>query len=113
MAATRISYHNRDHDELRYSLRSVLSNFRPYLDRLHVLTSDFAIPNTVENVTWPLDHRLGQVPQWLHVDKRPWADGSVKLSIKHHAEIFHPYDDNVFNRWVRLCCSFPVMLMML
>ncbi|EKM49625.1 uncharacterized protein PHACADRAFT_214165 [Phanerochaete carnosa HHB-10118-sp] len=89
----------RDHDELRYSLRSVLSNFRPYLGRYHLLTTDFAMPDTVENLTAPADYRLGQVPQWLDVDKRPWSDNHVQLSIKHHAQVFHPYDDNVFNSY--------------
>ena len=89
---------NRDHDELRYSLRSVLANFRPYLGSFHLLATDFAIPDTAENITVPIDYRLGQVPQWLNVEQRPWADGHVDLSIKHHAQIFHPYEDNIFNR---------------
>ena len=88
----------RDHDELRFSLRSVLANFRPYADRFHLLTTDFELPGTTGNESVPLDYRLGQVPQWLNTDQRPWSDGHVQLSIKHHAQIFHPYEDNNFNR---------------
>ena len=79
----------RDHDELRFSLRSVLANFRPYIDRFHVLSSDFAIPPN-ENVTAPVDWRLGQVPQWLKTATAPWVDGRVQLQMKHHAQIFQP-----------------------
>lgn len=89
----------RDHDELRYSMRSVLANFRPYLGSFHLLTTDFAIPDTAENITVPTDYRLGQVPQWLNVEQRPWTDGHVDLSITHHAQIFHPYEDNIFNSY--------------
>ena len=89
---------SRDHDELRYSFRSVLANFRPYLGRFHLLTTDFAMPENTGNNSIPIDYRLGQVPQWLDTDRRPWADGHVELSIKHHAQIFHPYEDNIFNR---------------
>ncbi|GBE85251.1 3-O-alpha-D-mannopyranosyl-alpha-D-mannopyranose xylosylphosphotransferase [Sparassis crispa] len=106
----------RDHDELRHSLRSVLQHFRGYTTRFHVLTADFPVPrtpaptnatnstsNTVDstiNYTLSDSWRLGQIPQWLDLDKRTdsvWKDGSVALSLKHHAEIFTPYEGTNFN----------------
>ena len=36
---------NRDHDELRYSLRSVLKYFGPHVNRFHVVAGDFADPS--------------------------------------------------------------------
>ena len=36
---------HRDHDELRYSLRSVVQYFRPHLNRMHILAGDFASPD--------------------------------------------------------------------
>ena len=92
----------RDHDELRYSVRSVIANFRQYTDRFHLLTSDFEIPYDSPNDTQPLDFRLGQAPQWLNTESRPWSDGHIQLSVKHHAQIFHPYHDNIFNRCAAL-----------
>lgn len=62
---------------------------------MHVLTSDFKIPY---NESIPLDYRLGQVPQWLNTDNRVWTDGHVQFNLKHHADIFSPYTDTVFNR---------------
>jgi hypothetical protein len=90
---------SRDHDELRYSLRSVLANLRPYIDRFHILSTDFPIPYSPNDSSdLALDYRLGQVPQWLNTDNRSWKDGDVQLHMKHHAQIFQPYLDNVFNR---------------
>lgn len=88
----------RDHDELRFSTRSVLAHFRPYANRFHILTSDFQMPYTSVNDTPPLDYRLGLVPQWLNSDSQVWTDGDVRLSITHQADIFNPYIDTVFNR---------------
>lgn len=43
---------------------------------------------------------MGQVPQWLNAENsKEWKDGHVQLKIKHHAQIFRPYVDNVFNRY--------------
>lgn len=90
----------RDHEELRYSTRSVLEHFRPYTNRFHILTSDFKIPipSSTFNTSVPPEYRLGQVPQWLNTANTHWTDGDIHLNIKHHADMFSPYIDTVFNR---------------
>ena len=67
----------------------------------HLIASDYPVP-PLENVTedatgW----RLGQVPQWLNVKQstKKWRDGRVELSIVHHANIFSPYNDTIFNSY--------------
>ncbi|CCM00622.1 uncharacterized protein FIBRA_02658 [Fibroporia radiculosa] len=94
----------RDHDELRYSMRSVLQNFRNYAGRFHLLTADFPMPNAMAesyNVTTPESWRVGQIPQWLDLNKRTtagnWNDRRIDLSVKHHAQVFKPYDGTNFN----------------
>jgi len=80
-------------------MRSVLKYFRPYAGDFHLLTSDFLIPKTEPNSTISPDFRLGQVPQWLNQRKRDWLDDRIKLSITHHADIFDPYNDTIFNSY--------------
>ncbi|PCH40329.1 hypothetical protein WOLCODRAFT_136778 [Wolfiporia cocos MD-104 SS10] len=90
----------RDHDELRHSLRSILANFRSHIGSFLLLTSDFPIPETTPNLTLPGAWRLGQIPQWLDLSKQTrsgWRDSDVALKILHHAEIFQPYEDTIFN----------------
>lgn len=97
----------RDNDELRHSMRSVLSNYRPYTRQFYLITSDFAIPDTTPNLSIPDTWRLGQVPQWLDMNgNRDWRDGDVELNIIHHAEIFRPYYGNSFNRYARTVLLF-------
>ena len=79
-------------------MRSVLSNFRPYTGKFHLITSDFAVPES-ENISIPESWRLGQVPQWLDMESRDWKDGEVALNIIHHADIFHSYTSNSFNSY--------------
>ena len=88
-----------DHDELRFSMRSVLKHFRASLRQFHLVTADFGIPDTEPRMPMEPDFRLGQVPQWLKVQDTAWKDGHVKLSTIHHAEIFDPYNDTIFNRY--------------
>lgn len=88
----------RDNDELRHSMRSVLANYRPYTQRFHLITSDFAIPESISNMSFPESWRLGQVPQWLEMANRDWRDSGIDLNIIHHADIFQPYYGNSFNR---------------
>ncbi|KAH9917959.1 uncharacterized protein B0H18DRAFT_883279 [Fomitopsis serialis] len=88
----------RDNDELRHSFRSVLASFRPHLNRMLLLTSDFPVPspNFTQSASW----RLSQIPQWLDLAKQTragWQDGDVGLDIVHHAEIFRPYIGTNFN----------------
>jgi len=94
----------RDHDELRYSMRSVLLNFGSYTSHFRLVTADFPYPQDVangSNITSPELWRLGQVPQWLDMGKRTesgvWRDGAVDLAVTHHAQIFSPYNGTNFN----------------
>ena len=80
-------------------MRSVLEHFGQHADTFHLITSDFNMPlgpNVTTNRPW----RLGQVPQWLDTKQaaQGWSDGDVHLSIVHHADIFYPYSDTIFNR---------------
>ena len=91
-----------DHDELRYSIRSVLANFRQATGQFHLLTTDF-VPSAVMKhsiAAIPHDWRLGQIPHWLDAERKPWTDDSVTLTTKHHTEFFQSYKDNIFNRYV-------------
>lgn len=83
-------------------MRSVLKNFRQSAGQFHLVTADFAVPDTEPNVDISADFRLGQVPQWLDVENQSWKDGRVRLSTIHHAEIFDPYSDTTFNRYATL-----------
>ncbi|KAI9064662.1 hypothetical protein FKP32DRAFT_1648980 [Trametes sanguinea] len=96
----------RDHDELRHSVRSVLTNFQPYANGFRILTSDFDYPKegAYERALpkqgagyW----RLGLQPQWLAParDRPRWHDGDVELSLTHHAQFMNPYHDTVFNSY--------------
>ncbi|KZT09090.1 uncharacterized protein LAESUDRAFT_722792 [Laetiporus sulphureus 93-53] len=95
----------RDHDELRYSMRSVLTNFKGHASRFRLLTSDFPMPDWLTDkleVHDPKSWRLGQMPQWLDLSRgtasNKWEEGGVELSIIHHAEVFRPYVGTSFNR---------------
>ncbi|KAK0192662.1 hypothetical protein F5146DRAFT_1191389, partial [Armillaria mellea] len=72
----------RDHNELKYSMRSALAHFRHGVGSFHLLTSD----NTVSNTATSIDVRYGQIPQWLSGSR--WTDGSVSLDIQHHSQFF-------------------------
>ncbi|KAI0700102.1 hypothetical protein BC835DRAFT_1329341 [Cytidiella melzeri] len=92
----------RDNDELRHSMRSVLSNYRPYIHNFHLVSSDFALPQELaadSNVSYPAHWRLGQIPQWLDISTAQWRDGNVHLNVVHHADIFRPYPNNSFNSY--------------
>ncbi|KAJ3559317.1 hypothetical protein NM688_g420 [Phlebia brevispora] len=90
----------RDHDELRHSMRSVLEHFRSHAGNFHLLASDFYMP-LGPNMTTDRPWRLGQVPQWLNTKQatQNWLDGRVHLSVAHHADIFYPYSDTIFNSY--------------
>ncbi|KDQ19027.1 hypothetical protein BOTBODRAFT_184820 [Botryobasidium botryosum FD-172 SS1] len=94
----------RDHDELRHSMRSVLTNFRSSASRFHLLTSDFKLTSEVKedmdvddaDPPW----RLGQMPQWLNMEQiGRWQDDAIPLQIHHHAQIFREYQGTTFNSY--------------
>ncbi|KAK0458963.1 uncharacterized protein EV420DRAFT_1479618 [Desarmillaria tabescens] len=83
----------RDHNELKYSMRSAVAHFRHGVGSFHLLTSDTAASNS------PLtsEVRCGQIPQWLSGSR--WTDGSISLDIQHHSQFFTPseYFSPTFN----------------
>ncbi|KAG8792526.1 hypothetical protein FRC17_008583, partial [Serendipita sp. 399] len=71
-----------DHDELRYSLRSVLQHFANNTKKFHVLTTD---------VGDRLGNRYGLLPQWLNFTTSQenvavWQDADVELVFTHHSQ---------------------------
>lgn len=88
----------REFDELRYSVRSVLANFRRTAGRLWVVTSDFPFPGCDGRSGW----RVGQVPRWLSQRERnlneTWRDGGTELQLLHHSDVFEPLGNaSIFN----------------
>ncbi|GAA5947082.1 hypothetical protein JCM3765_002145 [Sporobolomyces pararoseus] len=99
--AAKRARHFRDHDELRYSIRSALNSFSSGLLRnLHVLTTDLPPNILLRDTIYPPrttdtedfhskpvvdSSRLGQVPQWL---AKNTASSLPSLSITHHSDFF-------------------------
>ncbi|KAG7448582.1 uncharacterized protein BT62DRAFT_992613 [Guyanagaster necrorhizus] len=83
----------RDHNELKYSMRSALAHFRHGVGSFHLLTSD----NPASDSTISSEVRYGQIPQWLSGSQ--WTDGSAYLDIQHHSQFFVPsaYTGPTFN----------------
>jgi hypothetical protein len=80
-------------------MRSALKAFRQSAGNFHLVTADFGIYSAELNITSPpIDWRLGQIPQWLNTHQPDWRDNDVRLSTIHHADIFQPYNDTIFNR---------------
>ncbi|GAA5896966.1 uncharacterized protein JCM6883_007069 [Sporobolomyces salmoneus] len=98
--AAKRAKHFRDHDELRYSIRSALNSFSSgTLSQLHLLTPDLP-SNTLlrDAIDPPLDSdrkeegdpplsstRMGQVPTWF---SRLNETDDPRLTITHHTEFF-------------------------
>ncbi|KAK0201124.1 hypothetical protein DFS33DRAFT_1479637 [Desarmillaria ectypa] len=84
----------RDHDELRYSMRSALAAFRNGVGNFYLLTSDTQATSSEESTS---RLRYGQIPQWLSASD--WNDGNVSLSVRHHSQFFSPgaYAGPTFN----------------
>ncbi|KAF9027189.1 hypothetical protein BDZ89DRAFT_1160874 [Hymenopellis radicata] len=73
----------RDHNELRYSLRAAAKATETWKNSAwHIITADFAHPRDPES-------RLGQIPQWLDMD-RPSRRGEPKIHLHHHSQLFQP-----------------------
>lgn len=108
----RLTFANREHDELRHSFRSVLQHFRPHVHKVHLVTGDLPAPTTTDEESRPLETaneegtfcelpprpsmipRLGQVPAWLNTSR---VDGDVQIDVTHHSQYFTQYEDTVFN----------------
>ncbi|GAA5838331.1 hypothetical protein JCM9279_003202 [Rhodotorula babjevae] len=91
----KVSHHFREHDELRYSLRSALEALEPLaLGKLHLVSTD--LPANVllgdiidgvplENFTRIVDAaRVGQVPSWLNRS----SASTGRLEVHHHSSFF-------------------------
>ncbi|GAA5964404.1 hypothetical protein JCM21900_006418 [Sporobolomyces salmonicolor] len=88
--------HFREHDELRYSMRSVLQAFAPSAVRkIHLLTADIPTNGLLRDIIDPhravgkstpvlTASRLGQRPTWLNAS----ASGTPPLELSHHSPIF-------------------------
>ncbi|KAJ6531437.1 hypothetical protein DFH09DRAFT_140329 [Mycena vulgaris] len=86
----------REHDELRYSLRSARNATASWPNATwHIITADVADPNmTTPAVGAGSDihqRRLGLVPQWLDIECafRGTADGQPSIRLQHDSQLFH------------------------
>ncbi|GAA6062407.1 hypothetical protein JCM10212_006193 [Sporobolomyces blumeae] len=98
------SRHFREHDELRYSVRSAVSAFVPFaIAKMHIVTADLPsnilLHDLIEPRSKSADNddpevktvdatRIGQVPTWLSADA---SSSSPPLSMIHHSEIFNDH----------------------
>lgn len=89
----------REHDELRYSFRSLLSGFEPTaLSSIHLITADlpsYAFPSSwkksktntqVDSALALTKPRIGQSPTWLNPNSLTSAQPPLRLV--HHSDIF-------------------------
>ncbi|KAJ7680886.1 hypothetical protein DFH06DRAFT_1164401 [Mycena polygramma] len=76
----------RQHDELRYSLRSAFKNTRSWKHSVwHIVTADVPDPDAFDDT-----QRLGLVPQWVDLE-RAWArgeNGEPPLYLYHDSSLF-------------------------
>ncbi|KAJ6498788.1 hypothetical protein C8R45DRAFT_1125525 [Mycena sanguinolenta] len=76
----------RQHDELRYSLRSAFKNTKSWKHSVwHIVTADVPDPDAFDDA-----QRLGLVPQWLDVESA-WAggeNGEPPVYLYHDSELF-------------------------
>ncbi|KAJ7698256.1 hypothetical protein B0H17DRAFT_1196847 [Mycena rosella] len=80
----------REHDELRYSLRSARNATASWPNSTwHVITAD--VPDPSLNSTSPdYEHRLGLVPQWLDVECtfQCGEEGNPRILLQHDTQLF-------------------------
>ncbi len=83
-------HHFRDHDELRYSMRSVYQNVpKTLIRKLHLFTSSlpFVSANASDDVSAIRTRgRMGHIPTWLDLSRNDVETPSI--SILHHWESF-------------------------
>ncbi|KAJ6594466.1 hypothetical protein B0H19DRAFT_62557 [Mycena capillaripes] len=76
----------RQHDELRYSLRSAFQNTKSWKHSVwHLITADVPDPDAFDDA-----QRLGLVPQWVDINSA-WAggeNGEPPLYLYHDSELF-------------------------
>ncbi|KAJ7247002.1 hypothetical protein C8J57DRAFT_1359794 [Mycena rebaudengoi] len=79
----------REHDELRYSLRSARSATASWPNSTwHIVTADMPDP---DNTSTDQPRRLGLVPQWLDVTcaHYPGFEGQPPIHLQHDTQLFH------------------------
>ncbi|GAA5902129.1 hypothetical protein JCM6882_006708 [Rhodosporidiobolus microsporus] len=110
--------HFREHDELRFSIRSVLSSLASSLKTLHLVSGDIPAESPSSNTSVPpptANNRLLQVPTWLkteqaqRVDLDSGASSSAsrpQIRLHSHSELFktragdgEPSADEQARRW--------------
>ncbi|GAA6004454.1 hypothetical protein JCM10207_000733 [Rhodosporidiobolus poonsookiae] len=91
------SNHFREHDELRYSIRSALRAFKPSaLSSLRLVTTDLPANSLYSDLLAPVEaplnytplvesSRIGQQPTWLSSDT---AHRTPPLEVVHHTDLF-------------------------
>jgi hypothetical protein len=89
------SYHTREHDELRYSIRSVQESFGSALRTLHLIVNDypsFSPPSSPEPYSTPysLTSLLAQVPHWLHLPSIDFSEPSRSSWFSTPTLMVHP-----------------------
>ncbi|KAJ7718436.1 hypothetical protein B0H16DRAFT_423071 [Mycena metata] len=80
----------REHDELRYSLRSVRNATATWPNSTwHIVTADVPPPN-LNNTAPDSSHRLGLVPQWLDIECAFHGnpDGQPPIRLQHDSQLF-------------------------
>lgn len=76
----------REHDELRYSLRSVWKATRSWRNTVwHIVSADVADPDDTRDV----GHRLGLVPQWMNIQDSWMISQTGQPRIQLHHGLFH------------------------
>ncbi|KAF8317669.1 hypothetical protein DL93DRAFT_2110386 [Clavulina sp. PMI_390] len=91
----------REHDELRYSTRSVLQYFGEHVRQFHLVAGDFVDRRNTCDSDVDVVTRLGQIPQWLRDDdsdpEELSSNANVPLRIHHHAQFFDHYRRTTFD----------------
>ncbi|KAJ7042165.1 hypothetical protein C8F04DRAFT_1295066, partial [Mycena alexandri] len=80
----------REHDELRYSLRSVRNATATWPNSTwHIITADVPEPN-VNDTVLDTSRRLGLVPQWLDIECAFHGnpDGQPPIRLQHDSQLF-------------------------
>ncbi|KAJ7708167.1 hypothetical protein B0H17DRAFT_1325114 [Mycena rosella] len=80
----------REHDELRYSLRSARNATATWPNSTwHIITADVPDPNTNNNTAVDHNRRLGLVPQWLDIQCAfRGQDGHPPIRLQHDSQLF-------------------------
>lgn len=92
----------REHDELRYSIRSVQRSFGNALRTLHLIVNDYpsiSPPTSLEPYSTPYSPTslLAQVPHWLHLPSVDFSEPGRVSSFSEPTLMVHPLSQ-IFKR---------------